>query len=133
MFCAGFTNNLREAFFRTCCGAGPLNIGQFSIRNRTNGLNLKHLPDHRQGGRDTAPAAERIKGGNVEINIGCGAYAGDYFGELLRGVAGIGHFVGVQCRVPVGPSNSAGVEHGHSRFRKLRTYPSGFNGSRELS
>ena len=116
------TNNLREAFFRARCGTGALNIGQFSIRDRADRLDLEHLPYHCQCGRDTASAAKRIESRNVEINVGLGAYTGNYLSKLLRTIANIGYIMGVQCRVSIGSGDGAGIKYGHSRFRKLRTH-----------
>ena len=116
------TNNLREAFFRARCGTGALNIGQFSIRDRADRLDLEHLPYHCQCGRDTAPATKRIESRNVEINIGLGAYTGNYLGKFLRTIANIGYIMGVQCRMPIGSGDGTGIKYGHSRFRKLCTH-----------
>ena len=135
MLTAGLHGHLHQALQSARRSAGALHIRQLTLGNRANRLNLEHLPHHRQRRGNTATAAQRIQGRDIEVERGLLADGLNVVhqlrgGQLFRArvvraqvvrarnkIRGsrVQHLQGAHHRMTVGTGDRTAIHHAHAR------------------
>ena len=115
---------------------GPLHVGELPLGNRADGLNLEHLPHHRQRRGNTTPAAQRIQGGDVKVQCRALTHPPHTLHDSLGVRALLQQLKGAKHRIPVGARDRAAIHHAHTlgtQAAQARAGTRGLHRSRELA
>ena len=129
MLTASLHRHLHQALQGARRSAGAFHIRQLALGDRANRLNLEHLTHHRQRRGNTATAAQRIQGRDIEVERGLLADGLNVVHQLrhsrvvrarvvrarnkIRG-GRVQHLQGAHHRMTVGTGDRAAIHHAHA-------------------